>query len=220
MCRRSVKVHLSKSARGLDDKLFLKCSEGERLQLYCFPLKYPKKVENSQKLTLYPLSISKLELVEETENHPQFASTDHYIDFMDLSSTETARVSKMGITKPRNSETPKQRNTETAIFSNFFFLEHQSSQRNKFSWYWFCWEICGICNEGLQTWMSRCAIDSLDKQSGWKLLLSLVEKYIQTKVSYLYYCILSEKRRNLTQIKVQTFADAKLGTFRSDYNYK
>ena len=115
-------MHLSKSARGLDDKLFLKCSEGERLQLYCFPLKYPKKVENSQKLTLYPLSISKLELVEETENHPQFASTDHYVDFMDLSSTETARVSKMGITKPRNSETPKQRNTETAIFSNFFFL--------------------------------------------------------------------------------------------------
>jgi len=53
--------------------------------------------------------------------------------------------------------------------------------------------------------MSRCAIDSLDKQSGWKLSLSLVEKYIiQTKVSYSYCCILSERRRNLTQIKIQT----------------
>ena len=118
-----------------------------------------------------------------------------------------------------NHETPKQLNTETAIFSNFFF-EHRNSQRNKFSWYWFCWEICGICNEGLQMWMSLCAIDSLDKQSGWKLSLSLIEKYIQTKVSYHYYCILSKKRRNLTQIKVQAFADAKLGTFISDYDYE
>ena len=111
--------------------------------------------------------------------------------------------------KHRNSETPKQRNTETAIFFQIFFLEHRNSQRNKFSWYWFCWEICGICNDGLQTWMSRCAIDSLDNQSGWKLSLSLAEKYIQTKVSYSHCCILSEKRRNLTQIKIQTFADAK-----------
>ena len=110
-----------------------------------------------------------------------------------------------------NHETAKHRNS---YFFQLFFLEHRNSQRNKFSWYWFCWEICGICKVGLQTRMSRCAIDSLDKQSGWKLSLSLVEKYIQTKVSYFYYCILREKRRNLTHIKVQTFADAKLGTFR------
>ena len=95
-----------------------------------------------------------------------------------------------------NHETPRHRNS---YFFPTFFLEHRISQRNKFSWYWFCWEIYGICKEGLQTWMSRCAIDSLDKQSGWKLSLSLVEKYIQTKVSYSQCCILSEKRRNLTR---------------------
>ena len=71
-----------------------------------------------------------------------------------------------------NHETAKHRNS---YFFQLFFLEHRNSQRNNFSWYWFCWEICGICKEGLQTWMSRCAIDSLDKQSGWKLSLSLVE---------------------------------------------
>ena len=108
------------------------------------------------------------------------------------------------ITKQRNSESTKQ------LFFPTFFLEHRNSQRNKFSWYCFCWDICGICKEGLQTWMSQCTIDSLDKQPGWKLSLSLVEKHIQTKVSYSYCCILSEKRRNLTQIKIQTFADAKL----------
>ena len=78
----------------------------------------------------------------------------------------------------------KQRNS---YFFQLFFLENRNSQRNKFSWYWFCWEICGICNEGLQTWMSRCAIDSLDKQSGWKLSLGLVEKCIQTKVFVLLH---------------------------------
>ena len=85
-----------------------------------------------------------------------------------------------------NHETAKHRNTETAkqrnsYFFPTFFLEHRNSQRNKLRWYWFCWEIYGICKEGLQTWMSRCAIDSLDKQSGWKLSLSLVEKYMRRR---------------------------------------
>ena len=67
-----------------------------------------------------------------------------------------------------NKETPKQRSNETT-----FFLEHRNSQRNKFSWYWFCWEICGICKEGLQTWMSRCAIDfaNLWKTNRMRILL-------------------------------------------------
>ena len=43
VCRRSIKVHLTKSARGLHDKLFLKCFEGGRSELYCFPLKLPEK---------------------------------------------------------------------------------------------------------------------------------------------------------------------------------
>ena len=107
----------------------------------------------------------------------------------------------LGITKPRN--------TETAIFSNFFFLNTETHKETNSA------DIGSV--EKFVASATR--VDSLDKQSGWKLSLSLVEKYIQTKVSYFYYCILSEKRRNLTQIKLQTFADAKLGTFRSDYEY-
>ena len=43
VCRRSIRVRLTKSAKGLHDKLFLKCSEGGRSELYCFPLKLPEK---------------------------------------------------------------------------------------------------------------------------------------------------------------------------------
>ena len=49
VCRRSIKVRLIKSARGLHDKLFLKCSEGGRSELYCFPLKLPEKQPGSVK---------------------------------------------------------------------------------------------------------------------------------------------------------------------------
>ena len=115
------------------------------------------------------------------------------------------------VTKPRNTGTPKHRNSY--FFQHFFLNTETHKETNsadigsveKF--------VASAKRVGLQTWMSRCAIDSLNKQSGWKLSISLVQEYIQTKVSYSYCCILSEKRRNLTQIKIQTFADAKLFEF-------
>ena len=49
-------------------------------------------------------------------------------------------------------------------------------------------------------WLFQCSVSFCSESAA---------VYIQMKVSYSYCCILSEKRRNLTQIKIQTFADAK-----------
>ena len=93
VCKRSTRVRLTKSARGLHDKLFLKCSEGGRSELYCFPFKIARrrlKILKNWHFILYPFqNLSLLRRRRITRNLPPLITI-----FMDFSSTETARVSK------------------------------------------------------------------------------------------------------------------------------
>ena len=86
---------------------------------------------------------------------------------MSAFTTVIVRISKTNTKSQRNTgntETPKQRNS---YFSQLFSLNTETHKETnsadigsveKF--------VASAKRVGLQTWMSRCAIDSLDKQSG------------------------------------------------------
>ena len=74
----------------------------------------------------------------------------------------TKSPTPLNITKQRNTETTKQ-----LFFQLFFFLNTETHKETNSAHIGSVEKFVASAKRvGLQTWMSRCAIDSLDKQSG------------------------------------------------------